>query len=151
MCKLNSSIFDAGENVAPSPYNAEREEISNLIEKEPERQDTPALEGDKDREHIVVAGIGSALLGMMLFGPFFAVVLGCGAAYAAETNPKVRDRVGRAWAKTQEFNAEHHVLERGVNRIGKGVNWLAEKITGYSNDNSNENADSSPPTTTTVY
>jgi hypothetical protein len=92
--------------------------------------DGPASEGTNDRENIHVAGIGSAVIGLLVGGPILAVILGFGAAYAAETNEGVRNKVGEIWTKAKIFDKEHNFVKRGVNGIGKGTVWLMSKITG---------------------
>jgi hypothetical protein len=93
--------------------------------------------GDDDSENIRVAGIGSAVIGLIVGGPILAAIFGFGAVYAAERNEKVRNKFGDAWSSMKEFDRKHNVIKHGVNSIGKGTVWLIEKITGKDNNNNN--------------
>lgn len=110
---------------------------------------------EKDRERIFVAGVGSAVLGLLLCGPILAVVLGFGGAYAAEKNEVVRDKVGDAWEKIQKVNKENRITERGVQSVGKGVYWLVERVTHGRKRDSDATAETqvsvSPTSKSVVY
>jgi hypothetical protein len=138
---VSSSMDDAKQEVIV--VEAEPEETSKLVVPE---SGEPASTG-KDREHIVVAGVGSAVLGMMLCGPILAILLGCGAAYAAETNADVRHKVGRVWEQAQDIDKKHRIVERSVKGLGGSVCWLIEKVTAIGKrDINNETAtDIAPP------
>lgn len=88
----------------------------------------PAAASDADRVSVVVAGVGSAVVGLLICGPILAVLFGCGAAYAAETNAEIRHKVGTVWAQAKRINQEHSIVERSVNTVGKGVCWIVQKI-----------------------
>jgi hypothetical protein len=41
---------------------------------------------------------------------------------------KTSNAIVVAWNKTREFVVRHRLIERGINGIGRGVYWLAQKI-----------------------
>lgn len=95
-----------------------------------------------DQENIQFAGIGSAVVGLIVGGPILAAIFGFGAAYAAERNTDVRNKFGDVWANLKRFDKKHNVVKRGVNSIGKGTVWLIDKITGKETDQTNDSIDS---------
>jgi hypothetical protein len=151
MVESKVSVYDSKGSIASPSMDDVRQEVI-VVEAEPEETSKLMPESaepasSKDREHIVVAGIGSAVLGMLLCGPIVAILMGCGAAYAAETNAEVRHKVGRVWEQAQDIDKKHRIVERSVKGIGGGVCWLIEKVTSIGKRNiDNETAtDIAPP------
>ena len=95
-----------------------------------------------DQENIQFAGIGSAVVGLIVGGPILAAVFGFGAVYAAERNADVRNKFGDVWANLKRFDKKHNVVKRGVNSIGKGTVWLIDKITGKNTSQDSDTVDS---------
>jgi hypothetical protein len=94
-----------------------------------------------DRENIQVAGIGSAVVGLIVGGPLLAIVLGFGAVYAAERNPDFRNKFGDVWANVKRFDKEYNIIKKGSNSIGKGTIWLIDKITGKHTNQESDTLD----------
>jgi hypothetical protein len=95
-----------------------------------------------DQENIQFAGIGSAIVGLIVGGPILAAVFGFGAVYAAERNTDVRNKFGDVWANLKRFDKKHNIVKRGVNSLGKGTVWLIDKIAGKETPQSNDTIDS---------
>lgn len=95
-----------------------------------------------DQENIQFAGIGSAVVGLIVGGPILAAIFGFGAVYAAERNADVRNKFGDVWANLKRFDKKHNVVKRGVNSIGKGTVWLIDKITCKETTQGNDTVDS---------
>jgi hypothetical protein len=134
MVEKKASVYDydsvpSVEDDPPVHFVEEIKRPSNAVEGE----SVPKTLTDKDRERIVVAGVGSAVVGLLFCGPILAIILGLGGAYVAETNEDVRHKVGDTWEKAQEINQKHKVIERGVNGIGKVISWITQKVSGGSN------------------
>ena len=98
--------------------------------------------GSDDQENIQFAGIGSAVVGLIVGGPILAAIFGFGAVYAAERNANVRNRFGDVWVNLKRFDKKHNVVKRGVNSIGKGTVWLIDKITGKEESHGSDTVDS---------
>jgi phosphate-selective porin len=86
------------------------------------------------QENIQAAGIGSAVIGLVVGGPILAMICGFGAAYAAEKNEAVRNKFGSVWYKMKQWDRKFHLIECGINTIGKGTVWVIETITGKRHD-----------------
>lgn len=95
-----------------------------------------------DQESLQFAGIGSAVVGLIVGGPIIAAIFGFGAYYAAERNADVRNKFGDTWANIKRFDEKHNIVRRGVNSIGKGTVWLIDKITGKVKCHESDTVDS---------
>ena len=96
----------------------------------------------EDKENIQFAGIGSAVLGLIVGGPILAAVFGFGAVYAAERNTDVRNKFGEIWTNMKKIDKRHNVIKRGVDSIGKGTVWCIDKITGKDTIKDSDTVDS---------
>ena len=84
-----------------------------------------------DQENIQFAGIGSAVVGLIVGGPILAVIFGFGAVYAAERNADVRNKFGDVWANLKRFDKRHNVVKRGVNSIGKETSHCSDTVDSW--------------------
>jgi hypothetical protein len=148
MVEKSESVYDKSTSITPlvaADYLIEGNELTVMPEtqancKYVEFDVKP--KGDDAGENIRVAGIGSAVIGLIVGGPILAAIFGFGAVYAAERNEKFRNKFGDAWSSLKEFDKKHNVIKKGVNSIGKGTVWLIEKVTGKDKIDESDTVDS---------
>jgi hypothetical protein len=153
MVEKRESLYDATTSATPlvnADYLAEGNEPiisatdipTNCEHVEFDIKQKAASNNSDDQESIQFAGIGSAVVGLIVGGPILAAILGFGAVYAAERNADVRNKFGDTWANIKRFDKKHNVIKRGVNSIGKGTVWLIDKITGKDTSHDSDTVDS---------
>jgi hypothetical protein len=147
MVEKGESLYDATSSTTPlvgADYLSKGNEpiVSATDIPACQRVDFDVKPSSDDQENIQFAGIGSAVVGLIVGGPILAAIFGFGAVYAAERNADVRNKFGDVWANLKRFDKKHNVVKRGVNSIGKGTVWLIDKITGKEASHGTDTVDS---------
>jgi hypothetical protein len=101
---------------APAPPHESTQSNESSIEEIPT---LPTEEEELERSRTIGAGVFSGVVGLFLGGPFVAMILGFGAAYAAEKQGAVGDSARAVGdvalsvkAKAKEIEEKHHVVDK---------------------------------------
>jgi hypothetical protein len=101
---------------APAPPHESTQSNESSVEEIPS---LPTEEEELERKRTIGAGVFSGVVGLFLGGPFVAMILGFGAAYATEKQSAVGDSARAVGdvalsvsAKAKEIDGKHHVVEK---------------------------------------
>jgi hypothetical protein len=115
-----TNVPTEGDLLLPAEYGEPQPEAPTLSTNEIENvPELPTEQEEKERQRMMGAGVASGIVGLLLGGPIFAMILGFGAAHASkkigsvgDTARAMGDAAMSAKAKALEIDEKHKVTER---------------------------------------